>query len=43
MQKLAAAFHNGLVIFKATIKNSTKFIKRMQFPCFDALSLLSVS
>ena len=34
--KLAAAFHNTLSL-KQQLK-ITKFIKRMQFPCFDALT-----
>ena len=34
--KLAAAFHNHLSL-KQQLK-ITKFIKRMQFPCFDALT-----
>ena len=34
--KLAAAFHNHLSL-KQQLKIS-KFIKRMQFPCFDALT-----
>ena len=41
MQKLAAAFHNTLSLKQQS--KITKFIKRMQFPCFDALTLLSVS
>ena len=34
--KLAAAFHNTLSLKQQS--KITKFIKRMQFPCFDALT-----
>ena len=34
--KLAAAFHNALSLKQQS--KITKFIKRMQFPCFDALT-----
>ncbi len=34
--KLAAAFHNQLTLKQQS--KITKFIKRMQFPCFDALT-----
>ncbi len=34
--KLAAAFHNQLTLKQQS--KTKKFIKRMQFPCFDALT-----
>jgi myo-inositol-1(or 4)-monophosphatase len=34
--KLAAAFHNTLSLKQQS--KITNFIKRMQFPCFDALT-----
>ena len=39
--KLAAAFHNTLSLKQQS--KISKFIKRMQFPCFDALTYCQLS